>query len=694
MKTRATAVFTLSAVMALGLLFILAQDVEAKNESEFLPAFEATYPAAVGSRIDSCTVCHNVQGSEYKLNSYARQWKEDENFVAINNSDADGDGYTNVEEINAHTFPGNASDNPSTVTTTTTIPGATTTTAAPGSGSAIYQANCASCHGGSGGNLVPTTLSLSQIISVVNNGAGSMPGYSGSLTSTEIQLVSEYLFNWASTPTTTTTTAPGTPPPPPPNGSALYAASCAGCHGANGGDLVGTPLTRSQLVNITTNGTSAGMPGYASTYNAAEIDAIAGYILSLAAAPTTTTTTLPGTPPPPPPSGAAVYGSHCAACHGSSGGDLVGRDITTSRISSVTNNGTTGMPGFSSRLSPAETSAVVAYVAGKTGGTPTTTTTEPGSPPPSGAAVFAESCAGCHGSSGGDLVGHLLTDTELASVISRGVGSMPGYASRLSSDQLDAVVGYLSSLGANAPAATTIGGETGGIDAAALYTRYCSSCHGAHGEGGRSGPVSGTSLSRAELITITTDGLGSMPGYSSRMTPEEIEAIAAFVLALGSGNDEATVVPSVSPGATTGRLYTQLCATCHGADGKGRGTVAPFSENLDAAAVAAMIVNGGPRMPDYPDLTEESLNALVAHTLLLANGEPAPADGAVDDDSAAVAAAASGANNPTPSLIHDVQAGGSSGLPTSALVVVALGFLGLAGGVGYTRMRASRSVAQ
>jgi mono/diheme cytochrome c family protein len=358
---------TLSAVMALGLLFVLAQDVEAKPSSEFLPAFEATYPSAVGSRIDSCTVCHNIQGSEYELNSYARQWKEDENFVAINDLDADGDGYTNVEEINAHTFPGNGSDNPSTVTTTTTVAGATTTTAAPGSGSAIYQANCSSCHGGSGGNLVPTSLSLSQIVNTVSNGAGSMPGYSGSLTSAEIQSVSDYLFNWGPTPTTTTTTTPGTPPPPP-DGSALYGASCAGCHGANGGDLVGTPLTRSQLAGSIANGTSTGMPAYASTYNATEIDAIADYILSLAATPTTTTTTTPGSPPPPPPSGAAVYSSQCAACHGASGGDLIGRNITTSRIAAVTNGGTTGMPGFSSRLSQAEVSAVVAYVAGKAGG--------------------------------------------------------------------------------------------------------------------------------------------------------------------------------------------------------------------------------------------------------------------------------------------------------------------------------------
>jgi mono/diheme cytochrome c family protein len=682
MKTRAAAVFALGAVMAIGLLFVLARDVEAKNKSEFLPAFEATYPAAVGSRIDSCTLCHNIQGSEHKLNSYAKQWKEDENFVAINNLDADGDGYTNVQEIDAHTFPGNASDNPSTVTTTTTVPGATTTTAAPGSGAAIYQANCASCHGGSGGNLVPTTLSLSQIVNAVNNGTGSMPGYSGSLTSAEIQSVSDYLFNWA--PTTTTTT-PGTPPPPPADGSALYGASCAGCHGANGGDLIGTVLNRSQLVNSIANGTSTGMPAYASTYEAAEIDAIAGYILSLAGAPATTTTTIPGSPPP---SGAAVYSSHCAACHGASGGDLVGRSLTTGRISAVTNNGTTGMPGFSTRLSQAEIDAVVAYVAAKAGGSATTTTTEPGSPPPSGAAVFAESCAVCHGPSGGDLVGHTLSDAGLSSAISQGVGSMPGYASRLSSDQLEAVVAYLSSLGAKA----TTGGDNGGIDAAALYTRYCATCHGAHGQGGRNGPVAGTSLSQVELIAITTDGLGSMPGYSERMNSKEIEAVAEFVLALGSEADETMIAPSVSPGASTGRLYTQLCATCHGADGKGRGTVAPFSENLDAASVAAMVLNGGPRMPDFPDLTEESLNALVAHTLLIANGEPTTADVSSDSDSGSLAAAAN-TGDPTSSLIHDIQTDGS-GLPTGALAVVALGILGLAGGVGYTRVRESRATAQ
>lgn len=613
-KTRAAATLTLGAALAFALLFMLAQGVEAKNQSEFLPAFEATYPGAVGSRIDSCTVCHNVQGSEYKLNSYARQWKEDENFTAINNLDADGDGYTNLEEIEAHTFPGNASDNPSTVTTTTTVPGATTTTAAPGSGSAIYQANCASCHGGGGGNLVPTTLSLSQIVNVVAGGRGTMPGYSGSLTSAEIQSVSGYLFNWAPTPTTTTTTTPGTPPPPPPDGRALYGASCAGCHGANGGDLAGTPLTRSQLVSGITNGTTTGMPAYASTYNAAEIGAMADYLLSLAAPPTTTTTTVPGSPPPPPPSGAAVYASQCAACHGASGGDLVGRNTTTSRISTVTNNGTTGMPGYATRLSKAEIDAVIAYVAGKTAAPATST--------------------------------------------------------------------------------TTAGDGAGGVDAAALYVGYCSACHGAHGQGGRFGPVAGTSLSRSDLIAITAEGLGEMPGYSEQMTADEIDAVAGFVLALGSGEDATSIAPVAAPTTLGERTYARLCAVCHGATGQGRGTVESFGRDLDADEVAALVLAGRSRMPGFPELSEASLDAVVGHTLLLANGD-ASATTIVDGrGSGTLDPTATDTDQGTPSPIHEVRAGAGDGLPTSALAVVVLGLLGLAGGVGYTRLRASRTVGE
>jgi mono/diheme cytochrome c family protein len=292
-------------------------------------------------------------------------------------------------------------------------------------------------------------------------------------------------------------------------------------------------------VSAITNGTTTGMPSFSSTHSAAQIDAIAGYILSLAPSATTTTTTVPGSPPPPPPSGATVFARKCAACHGASGGNLVGRSLTTSQISAVVNNGTTGMPGFVTSLSKAETDAVVAYVAGKAaGGSATTTTTGPGSTPPSGATVFASKCAACHGASGGDLVGHSLSDAELASVITRGAGSMPAFASQLNAREIDAVVTYLSALGSNA---TTAAVETGDVDAASLYVRYCSACHGAHGEGGLFDAVAGTSLSRSDLIAVITRGRGSMPDYSGRMTADEIEAVAGFVLALGSSEDGASI---------------------------------------------------------------------------------------------------------------------------------------------------------
>ncbi len=591
MNWRSAATLTLGGILVIGLVFSLVTGVEAKPKPGFLPAFESTYPDAVGSRIDSCTLCHNIQGSEYKLNPYAKQWKEDQDFIAINSLDADGDGYTNLEEIQARTFPGNASDNPSTVTTTTTIPGVTTTTAAPGSGGAIFQSNCASCHGSGGGNLVPTSLSLPQIVSVVSSGRGGMPGFSGTLTSVEIQLVSEYLIDWTGTTSTTTTTTPGTAP----DGKSLFGASCAGCHGASGGDLVGTTLSLDQLVGTITSGTTTGMPSFNSTYSAAQIDAIAGYILSLAPPATTTTTTTPGSPPPPPPSGATVFSGNCAGCHGASGGNLVGRNIATSRISAVVNGGTPGMPGFATKLSTAEVDAVVAYVAGKTAaGSTTTTAAASGSTVSNGAALFSSNCAGCHGSSGGNLAGHSLSDTDLASVVANGRGSMPAFGSELDTRQIDAVVSFLSSLGSGP--ATAVAGDGG---AASLYVKYCSACHGAHGEGGVYDAIAGTTLERSDLIGVITTGRGLMPDYSERMTADEIDAVAGLVLAF-------------------------------------------------APADGAVTIDDGPA--GAPD--------------------PAPIKDALP---------------PVP----ETDAGGGS--PATALAL--LGFLGLAGGLGYVRWRASRGVA-
>ena len=72
--------------------------------------------------------------------------------------------------------------------------------------------------------------------------------------------------------------------------------------------------------------------------------------------------------------------------------------------------------------------------------------------------------------------------------------------------------------------------EPGVVDGAAVYSARCASCHGATGGGG-SGPAlaDGRLLEAypdvADQVAVVTDGRGGMPSFSSRLSPEEIEAV-------------------------------------------------------------------------------------------------------------------------------------------------------------------------
>jgi len=114
--------------------------------------FREAYPGKVGTKLDSCTLCHtggsyssgktvtlgSCQWCHYKtnygansseatllatLNSYGLAYKAKwqnlgrtaEALRAIKDLDSDGDGYANLIEINAGTYPGDATDDPSKV---------------------------------------------------------------------------------------------------------------------------------------------------------------------------------------------------------------------------------------------------------------------------------------------------------------------------------------------------------------------------------------------------------------------------------------------------------------------------------------------------------------------------------------------------------------------------------------------------
>ena len=102
-----------------------------------LSSIVAKYPILSGSSLQTCDLCHtasvpnlNPFGAAYKTNG-----RNNAAFGAIENLDSDGDGFTNIQEINALTFPGNPASHPAVPTTTnppvptnTSVPNPTATT--------------------------------------------------------------------------------------------------------------------------------------------------------------------------------------------------------------------------------------------------------------------------------------------------------------------------------------------------------------------------------------------------------------------------------------------------------------------------------------------------------------------------------------------------------------------------------------
>ncbi|NPE29567.1 hypothetical protein HNV12_16720 [Methanococcoides sp. SA1] len=82
-------------------------------KSSFLSSFNQYYDTG-DTKLDSCAVCHTGPNGG-SINSYGRAYSESgRNYASIETRDSDGDGYSNMDEIDALTFPGNANDHPET----------------------------------------------------------------------------------------------------------------------------------------------------------------------------------------------------------------------------------------------------------------------------------------------------------------------------------------------------------------------------------------------------------------------------------------------------------------------------------------------------------------------------------------------------------------------------------------------------
>lgn len=189
------------------------------------------------------------------------------------------------------------------------------------------------------------------------------------------------------------------------------------------------------------------------------------------------------------------------------------------------------------------------------------------------------------------------------------------------------------------------------VEGAELYLTGCSSCHGVDGEGVRI--VEPSDGIRAEEID-SGDGSGQLRGPSLRnaggasayyylatgrmplgnsddqpvrkppaYSPEEIDALVAFVDALGDGPDLPDVSIEDADVAEGGVVYRANCQACHSAFGSGGalsyGRSAPNLHSSDPTEVGAAVRAGPGQMPVFgPEaISDDSLDDVAAYVELL-----------------------------------------------------------------------------
>src|SRR2546423_6560203 len=85
----------------------------AESRPEYLSAFNDRYKPS-GSHLDTCSTCHaSSSPARENLNPYGKDFSAaNHDFGAIEPKDSDGDGFSNIDEIKAGTFPGDPNENP------------------------------------------------------------------------------------------------------------------------------------------------------------------------------------------------------------------------------------------------------------------------------------------------------------------------------------------------------------------------------------------------------------------------------------------------------------------------------------------------------------------------------------------------------------------------------------------------------
>jgi mono/diheme cytochrome c family protein len=160
-----------------------------------------------------------------------------------------------------------------------------------------------------------------------------------------------------------------------------------------------------------------------------------------------------------------------------------------------------------------------------------------------------------------------------------------------------------------------------------VYAAACAGCHGANGEGGF-GPAlaANQNLKDAQMVlTVITKGRGNMPAQS-QLSQEEVSAVTAYIRnswgnSFGGESKPAGEAPQATDAAALAKEgegpYTQNCASCHQADGKGLPGVFPAlagNQNIkDKAYHIGIVLKGKNAMPSFARLSDRELAAILTY---------------------------------------------------------------------------------
>jgi ubiquinol-cytochrome c reductase cytochrome c subunit len=173
-----------------------------------------------------------------------------------------------------------------------------------------------------------------------------------------------------------------------------------------------------------------------------------------------------------------------------------------------------------------------------------------------------------------------------------------------------------------------------------VFNNTCISCHGANLQGVQDRGPSLIGVGDAAVYFQTSTGRMPLAAQAAeadrkppKLTPEEIDAVGAYVQAHGGGPQKPEEVDAALRGgdpARGGELFRLNCASCHNFTGRGgalsSGKTAPELDQATESQIYTAMLSGPENMPKFSDrqLSPEEKKDIIAYVKSVTDGKNNP----------------------------------------------------------------------